>query len=735
MKPILPILLTLCTLSCKAQPAHKFNLDFETYQPGQELADGWLKWGDYALSTDTTRQSGKWAAKIISAPNGGSFGCIAYKIPANYKGKNIRLEGYMKIENVEHGFAGLLLRLDGNGGTLAFDNMQSQNVNGTKDWVKYTIDLAYPEDAETIFVAGILAGKGTAWFDDFVLTIDGENVQTLKETARPVIKATLDKEFDSDSKIGFPELNATVIANLELLGRVWGFLKYCHPEAGSGNYNWDYELFRMLPEFLKAEKGPECDRILIKWIDQYGKIGKCKTCKTTPPDAPLKPDLSWIDSDDILPELKTKLMEIYRNRRQDKNHYIRMAPNIGNPEFLNENPYADMPYPDAGFRLLALYKYWNMIQYFFPYKHLMDKNWNGALREYIPLFIRAKNELEYELAAVRIIGDIQDTHANLWGGGDKINEEKGGFYPPFHVRFIEGKLVVTDYYNPELREVAGLEIGDVITHLNGKTVENLTDSLSGYYPASNMAARLRDISGDILRSKTPRINIQFISTGAQQQKELALYPRDSLNIYRWYRRDNEKCYQLLDGNIGYVTLKSIKEEDIPIIKESFKNTKGIIIDIRNYPSTFVPFLLGSFFVAETTPFVKFTGGNVDHPGEFTFTEALQIPKGPETYTGKLVVIVNELSQSQAEYTAMAFRAGANTTIIGSTTAGADGNVSTILLPGGLRTMISGIGVYYPDGTETQRVGIVPDIEVHPTIEGIKAGRDELLEKALEIIRQ
>jgi len=84
---------------------------------------------------------------------------------------------------------------------------------------------------------------------------------------------------------------------------------------------------------------------------------------------------------------------------------------------------------------------------------------------------------------------------------------------------------------------------------------------------------------------------------------------------------------------------------------------------------------------------------------------------------------------------MAFRAGDNTTIIGSTTAGADGNVSAIQLPGGLQTMISGIGIFYPNGEETQRVGIVPDIEIKPTIKGIKEGRDELMEKAIEVILQ
>ena len=204
---------------------------------------------------------------------------------------------------------------------------------------------------------------------------------------------------------------------------------------------------------------------------------------------------------------------------------------------------------------------------------------------------------------------------------------------------------------------------------------------------------------------------------------------------RWYKYTDEPCYKLLDDTIGYITLAFIKEEDIAVIKETFKDTKGIIIDIRNYPSTFVPFSLGSYFVSSSTPFVKFTKFDLDNPGAFYFTDSLEIPKDEETYKGKLVVLVNEVTQSQAEYTAMAFRAGAHTTIVGSTTAGADGNVSSIYLPGGLLTRISGNGVYYPDGTQTQRVGIIPDVEVKPTIEGLKQGRDELLEKAIELIKE
>jgi len=213
-----------------------------------------------------------------------------------------------------------------------------------------------------------------------------------------------------------------------------------------------------------------------------------------------------------------------------------------------------------------------------------------------------------------------------------------------------------------------------------------------------------------------------------------LYEKDKLDFYRLYRKKtNGKSYKLLDGNIGYVTLNNIKQREIRGIKRDFRNTKGIIIDIRNYPSAFVPFSLGEFFTNNLTPFVTFTTPNMDNPGEFSFTKTLQISGKKSSYQGKLVVLVNEVTQSQAEYTSMAFRAGSNTTIIGSKTAAADGNVSKIHLPGNLKTMISGIGVYYPDGTETQRVGIVPDIEIHPTIDGIKTGKDELLNKAIELI--
>lgn len=731
MKKILTFLLLITILSCKAQTNEKFNLGFENQAEHAGLSDGWFKWGSYVLTIDTIAHSGTKSGKITSTDTG-NFGCIVYEIPANYSGKTIKLEGYMKIKNVENGFAGLLLRIDGNGSPLAFDNMQNQNISGTKDWQKYSTTLSCPEEADAIYIAGILSGNGEAWFDDFTLTIDDQNIQTLKEVKRELFKAQLDKEFDNESLIELSNLTSESIENLELLGRVWGFLKYYHPEIAKGNYNWDYELFRFLPNYIEAKNDTERDELLINWINALGELEECAKCIPTDENAVLQPDLKWIDNQ--AEPLKSKLRYIYNNRAQGKHYYIGMTKGVGNPEFKNENPYSDMPYPDDGYRLLSLYRYWNMINYFFPYKNLMDKDWDTQLGEYIPQFINAKNELEYEMATIQLIGDIQDTHANIWRGADKIEEWKGINYPPINVRFIENKLVVTDYYNEELKNEVGLKIGDVITKINTNPIATILKEKSKYYPASNEPTRLRNISEDLLRSNSKNIEIEFVSEDSKPQtKTLKLYPEDSLDIYHWYRKSDANAFKMLENNIGYVTLQTIKEADISKIKRDFKDTKGIIIDIRNYPSASVSFSLGSYFVSTSTPFVKFTNGNVDNPGEFTFTNSIEIPGKGETYKGKLVVLVNEFTQSSAEYTAMAFKAGENTTILGSTTAGADGNVSPIILPGGLRTMISGIGVYYPDGGQTQRIGIVPDIVVKPTIEGIRKGKDELLDKAIEVI--
>jgi len=179
----------------------------------------------------------------------------------------------------------------------------------------------------------------------------------------------------------------------------------------------------------------------------------------------------------------------------------------------------------------------------------------------------------------------------------------------------------------------------------------------------------------------------------------------------------------------------VKAADVKRYIDGAAGTKGLIIDIRNYPSEFVVFALGSLLVNAKTDFVRFTIGDLSNPGAFHWGANLSLTPAAPHYSGKIVILVDEVSQSQAEYTTMAFRAAPGAIVLGSTTAGADGNVSPIPLPGGLRSMISGIGVFYPNKKPTQRIGILPDVEVKPTIAGIREGRDELIEEAVRRINQ
>lgn len=80
---------------------------------------------------------------------------------------------------------------------------------------------------------------------------------------------------------------------------------------------------------------------------------------------------------------------------------------------------------------------------------------------------------------------------------------------------------------------------------------------------------------------------------------------------------------------------------------------------------------------------------------------------------------------------MALQTANNVITIGNQTAAADGDVVVFEYIGGYKTAISGNGIMYPDNTETQRKGIKIDIEIRPTINGLRQGRDEILEKAIE----
>jgi C-terminal processing protease CtpA/Prc len=712
-------------------------LNFEAGPAGgspQGLPHGWGGGPPETIfMDDKIVHSGRWAVRLErNASSADKFSTITIGIPEDFTGTRVEFRGFLKTEDVSE-FAGLWMREDGDGGAIEFDNMESRHLKGTHDWAEYSIVLPLRSEAKQLFFGVLISGTGKTWADGLQLLVDRKPVSEAAKAEPPKTALDTDHEFDKGSRIALHDLTAVQIENLATLGKVWGFLKYHHPQVTSGRRHFDYDLFRVLPVILAAPDRSAANAALVRWIAGLGEIGPCDACaKVDEHDLQLRPDLNWISDDAALgADLSRTLCRIRANRpAYGTQFYVSLTPGVANPSFDHEPEYSNIELPDAGFQLLALYRFWNIIQYWYPYRNAIGEDWGAVLAEFVQRIALARDRQTYQREMMALIARVNDTHANLWGSL-AVRPPIGTCQLPVNIRFVENQAVVTGYSNPDLGKATGLKPGDVIQELDGVEVPKLVNDWRPYYADSNEPARLRDIGssmthGDCFKPAALRVR------RANETLELSA-SRVSLNEidFKTARHDQPgETLRRLSPDVAYLKLSSVKIAEAAHYIDSAAGTKGLIVDIRNYPSEFVVFALGELLVDKPTEFARFTQGDLANPGAFHWGHSVSLePKSPH-YAGKVVILVDEVSQSQAEYTTMAFRIAPGAAVIGSTTAGADGNVSPIPLPGGLHSMISGIGVFYPDKKPTQRIGIVVDEQVTPTIAGIRAGRDEVLEAAI-----
>ncbi len=678
--------------------------------------------------------AGRWSVRFDrNSSSEGDFSVISRSIPVDFAGGEVELHGFLRTKDVAGGYAGLWLREDGQGRIIKREYMACQHVDGTREWTEYSISLPLDPNARQLIFGVLLSGTGTIWADDLRLLVDGKPIAEAKPMDRPLTVFDTDHQFDQGSKIALTSLNPTQIDNLVTLGRVWGFLKYHHPAVAAGQRQWDYDLLRILPGILAAPDRIHANEVLVHWIDSLGEVPDCNVCVPAPSgDLNLKPDLDWIhDRDTLGPDLSLRLQRIYQNRPAGSQFYVSLIFSVQNPSFARELPYVDVKFPDPGFQLLALFRWWNIMQYWSPYRNDAGQNWPAVLAEFIPKLALAKDRTAYQLAMMELVAKANDTHANLWSSL-AVRPPAGKCALPVNLRFIDGQAVVTGFTSKDASATSPLRIGDVLEAFDGTPVAKLTERWTPYYADSNVAARRRDMALTLTNGECKPVAVEVRRDGKRVELHTDRQPIQDVANPRWHDLPGD-TFRLLSPDIAYLKLSSIKAADVPKDMLLAKETRGLIIDIRNYPSEFMPPILGPFLVENRTPFATFTNADTANPGAFHFGNPVSIDPAPDHYSGKVVILVDETSVSQAEYTAMALRASPKAVIVGSATAGADGNVSGIPLPGGLSTAISGIGVFYPDHAPTQRIGIVPDIEASPTIAGIKAGRDEVLETAIRQI--
>jgi C-terminal processing protease CtpA/Prc len=403
-----------------------------------------------------------------------------------------------------------------------------------------------------------------------------------------------------------------------------------------------------------------------------------------------------------------------------------------------EKDYATEQAPSVELRLLALFRLWNIIDRFYPYKSLLDEPWDDVLTTYIPRFETAEGAHAYVEALAELSTHIADTHTRLNGGDDPLVN------PPAHLpllaQMIENQAVIVAVGHDEETSKAGLHVGDVIVALDGEPIAARMSRFRSFVAASNESAReLRTLSNALGGADGSTATLT-VRDAAGERRELKL-------VRHLQRADDltwrsGKVVRVLDGNIGYVDLDRLKIDQVDAMFDRLKDTRAIIFDMRGYPRgtawSIAPRLNvrgAKVAAAFERRFVRYGDDDMSDGMIHKFLQPLPFkPEGVPLYRGKTLMLVDERTISQAEHTGLFFEAAAGTRFVGSRTAGANGDVTVLTLPGGLSLSFSGHDVRHADGRQLQRVGLPINYPAKPTIKGVQAGRDEVLERAAALLQ-
>lgn len=711
-----------------------WNLSFDQYNAQYKSFTPWYKTFYYKkqhrIAPDsTTRREGRYSVRIQYAPDAPdkSDGQFVNNVPLDVPCKKLRISFYAKIEGQTPGGVSILLAQDK---AEKKHQVESVNIKDTS-WTLYTreFDLdsfSFPLDHVRLTVG--YAGEQSLWLDHFVLEADGRNVYELTPacyTPGEVVAPLSDRQTD----------------HLVLLGQLWGFLKYYHPQVGKGTFNWDQQLFAMIPPVKKAANAEALSQLFLDWIESLGEVPSCKSCGIGPQDSLLTQQLdeSWISSPQFTPALQAKLAHIRANRFQGNHHYVQYDA-AQNPRFSNEYEYRwrKSKYPNEHFRLLALYRYWNIIHYFFPYKELIGTNWNQVLRNYLPRIAAAKDSMAYNLALLQLVTSVNDSHASSY---NPVVATQYNLYLPVILHPASQHITVTGFRQDSLAALEGWQQGDVIEKVGNRSIQELIRERGALAGGSNEPARLRILCAQnyLTGGTDSTVTLTIRRNHKSFTKTFRRYP---FSQFTPWAEPKGPAWKILDNNIGYVNMAILERIQVDSMMQALRNTHTIIFDIRNYPKGTMWSII-EYLHTKPVHFANLTYPYLAYPGTFKWTRPIALG-GPMSagrkdkvfhYTGKILALVNEDTQSQAEWTAMAFQTVPGCVTLGSQTSGADGNASQVYLPGGYFTYMTGLGVFYPDGSPTQRVGVKVDITVLPTPQGIAAGRDEVLEAALAHIKQ
>ena len=531
------------------------------------------------------------------------------------------------------------------------------------------------------------------------------------------------------------------LPNLETLCRVWGYAKYHHPAFYDTlrRVDIDSALFSLLPRVVHADREIR-NRHLLDWVRSLGDYTPNRVDyeqSLAPLELVSTVDLAWTRDTILLGCDLSHLLQDLRYAERGENYYLRMGTMENGPGYhylslRNEKSYPT-PQMDSGLNLLTLFRLWNVIEYYAPNRSLTLHPWDEVLSTYIRLVGAETDPVRFSRLYMRLIRDLNDGHAYA-----PIEMLFGQRMLPVWPLQADGRLFVG--YSGD----SALERGDEVVAIDGEPLSERLELLREYASRSNEASLRRAARYYGLCTRRDTAEVVRRRAGVCDTLRVATVPYGSVSPLYDPAQLEQPPFRLLADSVGYIYAGTFSREHLAQVVQTLPRTRALIIDLRTYPLKVdgaLIALIGQSLRTESVVVRQALYQTLALPGLFyrqeqwLFEDFGEVAaRCTEPYKGRVILLVDEMTQSNPEFQAMAFQSCPQTLTIGSPTSGANGSIVWIPLPGQM-TSFSGIGALYPDGTQPQTVGVRLDVEVLPTAEGLQAGRDEVLERALELARQ
>jgi C-terminal processing protease CtpA/Prc len=377
-------------------------------------------------------------------------------------------------------------------------------------------------------------------------------------------------------------------------------------------------------------------------------------------------------------------------------------------------------------RLAGVVIAWNVFQHFYPYFDVVDTDWPQVLESALTGTLDAADETAYHHVLRRLLAQLHDGHAFT------LVDRSADVYSP-HVRlsWVEDSLVVLEASGKAAYSVAA---GDVILTIDGQpaaqVLANIEELTSGATPQWKHERALRD-----LLAGPPGSRVQLVlQTDSDEPRPVSL----QREVMYWsISPQGPRPAQVteLEPGIMYVDLTRVEDEDFETAFSQLEAARGIIFDLRGYPQVSIDTIghLIDVPVASPQMYVPL----VTHPDQqnvaFDFLSWDLEPKAPR-FKARIAFLADGQALSYAETYLGIIEHYQLAEIVGEPTGGTNGNRAQFSLPGGYTCSWTGMKVLKHDGSQHHGVGIQPTIFVSRTIQGIREGRDEQLERALAAVK-